>query len=479
MKLRTMGSFKFKVYTIITIFIIIAASIAIFWVYTNTMTTKKGNINVTKLTVQDKIYVYSVFGDFYFRVKQFGPEGKKEIVEFSELIPTRLNIGYDFKEKPPKLVISSEDASKAMVLNSSDQSTLDTNEFINKLHDFSKLYAKIYVAQDQYYFNKAKTTAEKIYSNLFDNKTNLASFEQDDFFEKSINTPIPNLFLKPYKLSSIKKNLKSFSVAPENQWQPNIVEWIFNENDRIYIQYLAQTSSANLNDYIENKSFSDKILIKTIKPNSGSIKPIFLEVDLKNNKLNSYVMDQNGYIYIIIFRAQNKISLYKNLNDYLKIVYGLDFKPVKDFTNTFAKKQDRYIMIASLMLDNLDRLKQLDNKIDDRLQNMLANELDNVSKSINAIYKILKQNYPYFSMLYNDIAAIYFVQYIKDNTGNYPNEKMLNDINKMIKKAEEFNSIIDNAKKQIGGFFNDKVKIILNNCKNIECIKQKNLKEEW
>lgn len=480
MKLSKFNTLKLKIYLIISFLVIVGVSLGAFWFYANKMSTKKGSINVTKMVKINKIYSYSVFGDFYYRAIEYNDFGEKS-GKYSSLIPIRVNIGYDFSNNPPEQIFRTEYAGEPLIPTDSDKNSPELENFVKILDDFAKTYGKLVVSQDNYYFNEAQKAASNIVSIIYDNVTyELKPLDTNMLYESEQKVPIDNLIIKPYKLNYINANLKDFIVC-EEQWCPNLATWIFNENDWIYLQYLTHASTINLSDYINEQEFDNSIVIKTVKPAQDKVEPIFLVVDLLENKIISYVMDNNGYIYIVILRTQNKNSLFDSLEDYLKIVYGINFKPVQNFENNFAHIQEEYEYIVNKISYLLEKLY---NTIgyDSRLYPLILPELENeypLFRTLNNYFKEYKDK-----NIIDLVPTIYFVEDLKQKIGTYPNNNMIEEMEKANKKASEYMAVIDKAKSKINrflipDFLVDKVGVITKYCDNITCIEERNKLKRW
>ena len=79
---------------IIAIIIIIGGTLY----YLKAMTTINADININKMAEKDKLYSYTVYSDFYFHVEAYDDDGKINS-NFSQIISTETDIGYDFSKK--------------------------------------------------------------------------------------------------------------------------------------------------------------------------------------------------------------------------------------------------------------------------------------------------------------------------------------------------------------------------------------------
>ena len=104
--MRKLTSFQIKL--IVAIVLLIITIIGLFLFLTKSMTTINSNINITKIEAKDKIYTYDIYSDFYFNVVKYDEKGVKT-AQFSQLVPTRTSIGFDFSKEKPELVLKNYD----------------------------------------------------------------------------------------------------------------------------------------------------------------------------------------------------------------------------------------------------------------------------------------------------------------------------------------------------------------------------------
>lgn len=341
--------------------------------YFKAMKTTNTDININKLVNVDKLYAYRVSSDFYFRVESYDNDGTK-IGSFSQIIPTETDIGYDFKNpsSSPELILTSRKREGIINLINKESTNSEHDKIIDILHNFSKEYSKIITLQDQHYFDKVAESTNSILGNLTANKKIVPTLISK-YRENEIKTPVSNLVLHPYKLDKTTKNARGLDgLTPcKKSWCANIAKWEFAENDRIYLQYLEQVTTIDLNDYVAGivkkpsiaKNKKGITVVKTTKI-VNSITAKFFFVINNDQSIDSYSMDSNGYIYLLKYRYSNISSLKKYLHDYLKIALGISFIDVRNFTNNFAVEQDK--IVASSRSTN-ETLKNLEDDIGDEL----------------------------------------------------------------------------------------------------------------
>ena len=303
--------------------------------YMKAMTTTNADININKIVKKDRMYSYTVYSDFYYHIEKYNEDGES-IANFSQIIPTETDLGYDFSKPEPDFILESRKRTGVMQL--LDNEGVEESKLIDFMMGFSKEYSKIVAVQNQHYYDEVAKNTQEILKNLYHTKQAIKVKKIDDFYENIIQTPIENLTVRPYKLENIPANLSSFKHCSD-EWCANLIEWRFGQNDRIYLQYFDKVNSINLDDYLHSNQRNCTI-VKTIKTINDKTKKYFFKVYNKENAIDSYMMDENGYIYLLKYRAQNRLSYDKYLFDYLKIAFGIYFNDTKNFNNTFAKKQD-------------------------------------------------------------------------------------------------------------------------------------------
>ncbi len=371
--------------------------------------TVHGNVNINKIESIDKVYSYNVYSDFYYRVEKYDEDGKAVTASYSKLIPLKTSIGYDFANDPkyPKITLQTTKAKGTLYLDETDGRKIE--RYIKTFSDYGEMFGTIVATQDQAYFDKSAQKVEKILKNLYGDSLKLPVQDIKKYYTYE-DVPISNMKIKYYKLEAINKNLKLKNVLDVKEWQPNIAEWQFGENDRIYLQYLKQNTVGDLYDYLKNdKKKKDALVVKTVKIHNGKLDKIYFKIKLKENKIECLFMDDNGHIYSLIMRTENTNALHKYIPDFLKIVYGINFVDVKNFDNWFAKEQEEKetyfndIAVKTKEINSLiDRLKNSDIEC----SNSKYSRID--EKPWDKKFKIFKEMY-----------------------GHYPDKKMLDELNQV------------------------------------------------
>jgi hypothetical protein len=332
-----------------------------FWFYSTSMVTDSGNINVTGIRANNKIYSYSVFGDFYFRQIRYDEEGQST-TDYSELIPVRTNVGYDFDGASPQIVLKTEETGAAPIVISGGGAsfTSDEKRILRSLrYSFSQEYGRMLAAQDQMILDQAREATMRIQREIFGSavdlpRTKVEHFREDPKDVSASALPIDNIRFDVFELDLVSRNLQSFQVCPSGKWCKNIWSVSFNEADHIYFQYLDQYSGANIDDLVDDGQrkglWQESLLVKLVKPTDDGVEPIFFQADVKSNKLRSYFMDRNGYAYVLVMAVQNDEMLAEGLADFLKISYGIRFVDTIGFRNGFATMQKELLASAGEFL---------------------------------------------------------------------------------------------------------------------------------
>lgn len=403
--------------------------------------TVQGNVNINKIDSIDKIYSYSVYSDFYFRAMKYDDVGKAVIASYSKLIPLKTSIGYDFANDPKHPEVALQTISTEGTLNLDDTNGREIERYIKTFNDYAKIFGSIVATQDQMYFNKSAQKIELILKSLYSDDVKFAVKDIEKYYT-SVDAPILNMKIKYYKLDDINKNLKSFKYIQDGkEWQPNIAEWKFNENDRIFLRYLEEVHNNDLYDYLEtDKEKKDALVIKTVKINDGKLDKIYLKIMARENKVECLFQDTNGYRYTLIMKTQAKEALQKYLPDFLKIAYGINFIDVKNFDNWFAKEQER----------KESYFEDIDKKITE------IQSLNDQLTSLGVESSSLKY--------YRRITGYKFDEQFdkfKEEYGTYPNEDMLNKFNKLStelsKKYKDIEELKTKASRSLStlGFFGE------------------------
>ena len=372
--------------------------------------TVQGNVNINKIESIDKVYSYSVHSDFYFRVMKYDENGDVVIAAYSKLIPLKTSIGYDFTGNPKHPRISLQTTKTKGTLYLDDTNGRDIERYIKTFSDYAKIFGSIVATQDQAYFDKSAQKIESILKSLYGNSFKLPVQDIEKYYT-SVNAPVLNMKIKYYKLEDINKNLKSFKYIQDGkEWQPNIAEWKFNENDRIYLQYLEKVKNNDLYDYLKtDDEKQDALVVKTVKINDGKLDKIYFKIKAQENKVECLFQDTNGYRYNLIMKTEAKEALQKYLPDFLKIAYGINFIDVKNFDNWFAKDQDRKESYFEDIDKKITEIQSLNNKLESL--GLKPTGLKNYRRITGFV----------FDEKFDEFKKEY---------GNYPNEDMLNKLNK-------------------------------------------------
>lgn len=351
---------KAKLALFLVLIVLVPLLIGGFYYYLTAMKVVQGNLNVNKITSESRIYSHSVFSDFYFRATKYDDKGER-IAMYGEVIPVETRIGFDFKESKLRLQHRSTDS---MVLN--DMNSHDIRS-IKVLRDFARTFGEIVATQDGYYFDKALDGILDMNKSLYGEDLKLELPEVVSFYEPLVNLPIANLKLQPYKLDAITSNLKTVSIAPLDDWQPNLVEFHFGENDSIYLQYAGRFQGDAV-DQLRDSLKKSAILVDSVKFHNNSLSRLSfsiksLDTGASENQIDAYMMDLNGYLYLLRFRAFNEQSFDRYLPDFLKIAYSIYFEDIQGFNNWFVSKQAEAEENYATYIKNLKAIKDLEKEL--------------------------------------------------------------------------------------------------------------------
>lgn len=394
--MRKLTSFQIKL-SLIAIAVLIVG-IALFLYMLKSMSTVNGDINISKIEAKDKIYTYDINSDFYFNVSRYNENGEK-IAQFSQLIPTKTSLGYDFSKENPELILKNYDNSKELQLIANNDTAL-TNQ-VDVIKNFSKEYSLISAIQDEHYFKENVKKTQEIVQNLYKTKTELTFDSLDKFYENSISTVIRNLQIRTPKLNEIGKNIKSFEKCDDKEWCSTLVKWSFGENDSISLEYITKVEKIDLDEYLKDQK-EDVTITKMTKISNNEVSKFFMITPNKENKreVRTYFMDDNGHVYLLRYKYHPN-SLKKYQNDFIKIAYGINFIDVTNFENKYAQIHNK----LNEFKEKLDEINELDKELSQfsmyehfKLQSNLVLELE----QIYGIYQNDKNYMEIIQKEYND-----------------------------------------------------------------------------
>ena len=345
---------------IITFIIIIALMLAGAYYYFYSMGNVKTNTNLTKIENSNKIYTYNIYSDFYFRVTKYDSIGNVQ-AEYTELQPLKTSIGFDLSKKSHTPIIKTIKGDK-LVLGEKDADYV--RKFRVMLQKFEKDFGAIVATQDDYIIKNSIESAKKIVKNLYGIDLEEQNIKQN-YYEEIKNLPIENMRIKYFKLTEIPKNEKK-PLEVASKWQPNIIEWNFGENDKIYMQYLMKWKNSDLDDFI-TKNYKNKVVAKLVKVNNNQLKKMYFIKINGQNRIDTLFMDANGYIYVLTFEASNPKSFEKYISDYLKIAYGVHFVDVKGFDNWWAREQLKNSNFSNVYVWFVSKVNYSNDTVDDPL----------------------------------------------------------------------------------------------------------------
>jgi len=312
------------------------------YVYLNKMTVKTGNLNINKTNSIDKLCNYTIFSDFYYHITDYSNGGNS----FAQLTPVKTDICYNFKSK--KIELKPNVTNNYIILDDNKGEKVDKK--IALLENFQEDYSKIVATQDKDYFIKSYELAQQTYKTLYNEELPMKPKDVSDYYTNILNLPIENLVINHYKLTKIKNTPKQ--ALKDGEWQPNILEWNFGENDKIYFKYVRKLLNNDLDKFVNSiYSKKKKTIVKLTKFNNNKLSKMFLVFDDINNKISVFFMDKNGYLYTLILKVQNPKAFDTYFNDFMKIAYGIYFIDVDGFVNEWATKQKDAILYLNASLN--------------------------------------------------------------------------------------------------------------------------------
>lgn len=506
---------KAKLALFIVLLIAVPLLIGGIYYYYTAMKVKQGSLNINKVTSEYRVYSYSVFSDFYFRVTKYGQEGEAGPI-YSEVIPIETRIGYDFNSN--ELMLQKTTPVGNMILN---DMKLGEIPVVKVLKDFAKTFGEIVATQDQYYFDKSMEGINDINEVITGRELAIKSQKVSDYYEENINLPITNMKVQPFLLSEIMPNLKGdVAVAPVDQWRPNLIKYQFGDDDRIYLQYLTRFKNGDVEDFIKDEKQvgirKGSLIVNTVKFHGNALSKLAFKISVsdpsKGNEVEAYFMDSNGYVYLLKYVAYNKASFDRYLPDFLKIAYSISFVDVKNFENWFANEQESMEYLYALYLDDLLNIKFLDEKLKSKgllehfgleqnnaeivaykhLMNFIKPPGDLLSNvAYEAILSLSGANeddiqrslFGYISFIKFDEAFDWFLQ----QHGHYPNgserEELSNELidKRLLLEASEQSFEKGYMSGLMNSFSKSKKRTISDRCPDIECVRElkKNDWKEW
>lgn len=431
--------------------------------YLTKMSTVSGNININKTNPIDKLCNYIVYSDFYYRVVEYSNETENN---YGELTPVRTTICYDFKKNVINLQSRIEDES-SIILDDTHGNSIAKK--IHLLDNFKKTYSQIIATQDKDYFDKSAKIAQQTLLSLYGQNTFPIKEvnPHEEYYTKIDNLPIENLSVEHFKLQQITS--PAIQATNESGWQPNILQWNFEEKDRIYFQYLKKVANTDLDAYIKSiYNKSNKVIVKLTKFNNNTLNKMFLIFDDTQNKVKTLFMDNNGHIYILILQVSNQKAFETYFNDYMKIAYGIFFTKQETLKSVFSKEQkkaektyEEYKTYYQEMREAYDTLSEY--KGINLLNNYQETKSTNDFMALDKVVKMIGNNI--FDKKYETFKEIH---------GTYPNEKILNSLLEDIKNIKLITEAIEELRPVVSIDRNQKgAKRLKEKCpENLECIKK-------
>ena len=340
----------------------------------NSMSVVNGNLNINKIEKINKIYSRSIYIDYYFRV--ITSTNNEETGSYSNLSPLKISMGYDLTNtSEPQFLLEDKNLINGTITSEIKEINL-SREYIEKIKNFKNIFGKIVATQDQTYFDKSQDETEDILNNLYKDSPSLPLAKVSSYYSV-VPVSINNLKINHFKLNNFKL---SNSLGSEKSWQPNIAKWKYG-NSSIYLQLIKEEKSETLDDmsksittkklkgkgffsiFSDNKDVKNNTLVKSIKINENKISKFYFVLNEKNNEVSSYFMSNDGYLYLLKLRANSKQSLLNNMDDYLKIAYGIYFS--EEATDSwFLTKQKEVEIDFKSTISLVKGIQKLEEKLD-------------------------------------------------------------------------------------------------------------------
>lgn len=464
---RTFNHYKKIIITFIVLVLAFAGG-GYYYLYSTKLI--QSNLNINKIISTNKIYDYTVYSDFYFRVYQY--DGNKIVADYSEIQPIETSIGCIIKNKTLTPTLRSILGKKDILL---DDDGTKVNKQITMMQSIEPVFGKIVATQDNDYLNASLKKTKAIFKDLYNINMNTIDFNESKLYKQINNLPIANMKIKYYKLAEIPKNIKGkIKISSKDKWEPNIFEIDFGENDKIYLQYLMQVSHINLNDYLKNQAaYKNKIIIKLIKINNNKLQTMYIIENNKNNEIKTLYMDANGYVYALIYKADNIESYQKYISDYLKLAYGIYFIDVKSFDNTYAKMQEKAIKRGKKIFHLVLQQEYLDDVLGSDLLNYFHVPID--SHSLYVMPSYVKK----MRRLNIDYKIVHFAAFYNYYNNLFPTKNNIDVYKRNLKDKELLDAVIKKYSLfldfRIGKY---RLKKKCKNHQNIQCVQ--NLKnKDW
>ena len=417
---------KKTVYIVITLLAILILFITL---YLTKMQVVSQGLNINKGVVVDRLCNYTIYNDFYYHIIENPVENEGDSKDLAKLIPVQATICYDNKNK--QLLLTPKAGDKVIL---EDDDGIDLAKIRGMLERFSETYALIAATQDQDYFQNSYKQYQLTMKELYQDESSFVPPVQDikeKYYSTTLNLPISNMEIKYFKLNKIKST--PVYASKEQGWQPNIVEWNFNEKDKIYLQYLTQWKHNGLEEYAKNRSGKGwKTYAKLPKFSENKVSNMFLRFDKDKNKATTLFMDSNGYVYILVMKTQNPQGIKDFFDDYLRIAYGINF--------------------IDSQASGFDASFQLDQKKVRSFYESMVNKVNTVVSSWLGLSEQC-QEYSFFSDLreellyFNEIDGLPFDERyssLKERFGAYPNESVENELEQRI---QEYQKLVFTVKK--------------------------------
>ena len=433
----------------IYILITLAATLIVFSaVYLTKMQVVSQGLNINKGMMVDRLCNYTIYNDFYYHIIDNSKAEEGGSKDLAKLIPVQTTLCYNNRDK--KLVLQPKVGDKVIL---EDAEGADLSDLRAMLEEFSATYALIAATQDQDYFQNSYKRYEQTMKDIYLDEGKLVPPVKDvkkHYYTSLSGLPIDNMEISYFNLEKIN-SLPSSQAHKGQGWQPNLVEWTFNEQDRIYLQYLKQWNRNTLDDYVKSASSGWQTYVKLPKYNNNQVSKMFIRFVREKNKVETLFMDSNGYVYILIMKTQNPQGIKDYFDDYLRIAYGIDF--INDGSR-------------------LDASFQMAQQKVEAAYNSIKNITDSVWYDFSSIpeecrsYPFLlnsKQDFPNLDKVKNRPFDKRFAA-LKEMFGEYPNDAVESQL---AQKADAFSAQVAMVKRAIEKLDQSSFWELNNGCENL------------
>lgn len=321
--------FRYYVFNFLILACLISAAGFFYYERYYSMDVVEGSVNVSSSINKNKIYTYSVFNDFYYRVTQFDGNGKRYL--YSELVPVQTDLGYDLELN--KLSVNTR-AGREIPLSESGSENIDP-EIIKTMRDFSVDFGTIVSTQNDYYIEQAIERVKEHYNNLWGSELKVETPSFSNLIDSNLKPEIDGIDFNFHNLTYINESAVKIDFLTKDEWQPNIFEYQLPGKAKLYFQYLDNVEDGNIEDKVFDLNDTKYTYIRTIKNFNGNLYKLLIRINTnigQDKVIETFLQDDNGYVFLLKYRGVNNRALYKILPDFMKIAYGITLSTNTDYS---------------------------------------------------------------------------------------------------------------------------------------------------